>query len=248
MIAVELGGWAAAAAAGLLAVGVRRSLTGRAEAVASACHELRGSLTAARLGLELSARPGQLSPARMRAIELELERAALALDDLLLLGGRFAGPVQPRRAEVDVQRLLRDAVEAQRPTAIASGVDLQLSWSGPSARLLAERVRLAQAIDNLIVNAIEHGAARAIGRGGGVVRVRGAGGGGAGGDSRVRIEVSDDGPGLGAPLAELLRPRRGRARGRGLAIAAAVIAAHHGRLLAERTSGGARLVIELPAA
>ena len=51
------------------------------EAVARACHELRGPLAAARLGLELGVRVGELSPAQLRALELELGRASLALDD-----------------------------------------------------------------------------------------------------------------------------------------------------------------------
>jgi signal transduction histidine kinase len=66
---------------------------------------------------------------------------------------------------------------------------------------------------------------------------------------RARIEVVDTGPGLPAPVEELTRRRRaGRgARGRGLAIAAAVAASHGGRLAAEPSRRGARLVLELPA-
>ena len=53
---------------GLAAGGAWRALTGRMENVARACHELRGPLTAARLGLQLGERVGELSPARMRAV------------------------------------------------------------------------------------------------------------------------------------------------------------------------------------
>src|SRR5271167_3911316 len=79
---VAVGGWllaAVAAGCGLLA---RHTLAKRIEIAARACHELRGPLTAARLGLQLGSRAGELSPARLRAIDLELGRAALALDDL----------------------------------------------------------------------------------------------------------------------------------------------------------------------
>src|SRR5207253_667336 len=73
------GGWMAASAAALAALIVRRSLDVRMEAVARACHELRGPLAAAQLGLELGVRVGELSPAQLRALDLELGRASLAL-------------------------------------------------------------------------------------------------------------------------------------------------------------------------
>jgi signal transduction histidine kinase len=100
-----------------------------------------------------------------------------------------------------------------------------------------DRTRLAQACGNLLANAVEHGGgaielrARAVGR-------------------RVRIEVADHGPGLPAPVARLAaRARNGRGRrGRGLAIASEIAARHGGRLAAAPSSGGARLMLELPAA
>ncbi|MBV8220428.1 MAG: HAMP domain-containing histidine kinase, partial [Solirubrobacterales bacterium] len=172
------------------------------ETVARACHELRGPLTAARLGLQLGASSGELTPARLRAIDLELGRAALALDDLD--GARTPG-IGPWRAPepVAIDQLVSDSVEAWRAAALSRGVSLQGSWSGGSARVWGDRLRLAQATGNLIANAIEHG--------GGVVEVRGRADTG-----WARIEVSDTGPGLPAPVAALARhPSRGRgARGR----------------------------------
>ncbi len=236
MIALSLAGWLAASGAGLAAGGAWRALTGRMETVARACHELRGPLTAARLGLQLGARVGELSPDRMRAIDLELGRAALALEDLdgvrargLIAGGRAVEPV-------DLGELVADSVEAWRPAAAARAIELTSSWSGRPARVWGDRLRLAQATGNLIANAIEHG--------GGAVEVHGSVD-----EGRARVEVSDTGPGLPAPVAELARrPRAGRgARGRGLAIASAVAASHGGRLAAGPSRRGARLVLELPA-
>lgn len=236
MIAVSLGGWLAASGAGLVAGGTWRALTGRMETVARACHELRGPLTAARLGLQLGATAGELSASRLRAIDLELGRAALALEDLD--GVRARGPMAAWRPleAVDLGELVADSVEAWRPAASASGVELRASWSGAAASVRGDRLRLAQATGNLIANAIEHG--------GGLVEVRGSAL-----EGRVRVEVSDTGPGLPGPVAELVRrPRAGRgARGRGLAIASAVAAGHGGRLAAAPSRRGARLVLELPA-
>jgi signal transduction histidine kinase len=235
VIALSLAGWLAASGAGLAAGGAWRALTGRMETVARACHELRGPLTAARLGLQLGERVGELSPARMRAIDLELGRAALALEDLDgVRARRLTGALRPLEP-VDLRELVADSVEAWRPAAAARGVELRASWSGRPASVWGDRLRLAQATGNLIANAIEHG--------GGVVDVRGAADG-----RHARVEVSDSGPGLPASVAELARrPRAGRgARGRGLAIAGAVAAGHGGRLTAAPSPRGARLVLELP--
>jgi signal transduction histidine kinase len=235
VIALSLAGWLTASGAGLAAGGAWRALTGRMENVARACHELRAPLTAARLGLQLGERVGELSPARIRAIDLELGRAALALEDLDAARARGLMTACRPREPVDLRELVADSVEAWRPAAGARGVELRATWSGTAAIVRGDRLRLAQATGNLIANAIEHG--------GGVVEVRGAVDG-----SQARVEVADTGPGLPAPVAELARrPRGGRgARGRGLAIAGAVAAGHGGRLAAAPSPRGARLVLELP--
>jgi signal transduction histidine kinase len=228
-------GWLVASAVVFSGLVVRRSNGIRMEAVARACHELRGPLAAARLGLELGVRVGELSPAQLRALDLELGRASLALDDLAAVRERARH--EPTRQEVDVAQLLADSVEAWRAPAAARGVALALEWTGVPARVWGERLRLAQATGNLIANAIEHG--------GGDISVRGAR---TPEHAFVCIEVVDAGPGLPAPVMELARrPRGGRgARGRGLAIAATIARDHGGRLAAAPSERGARLVLELP--
>ena len=233
MIAVELGGWLAASVAAFAVAGVWRALAWRMESVARACHELRGPLTAARLGLDYGAGSGQLTPARLRAIDLELDRAALVLDDLE--AGRTRRTWSRPADEIDLEQLVTDSVEAWRPAAAARGVTLRASWTGPPATVWGDRLRLAQVTGNLIANAIDHG--------GGVVDVHGHCD-----RIRARVEVSDTGPGLPAPVSELSRgARSGRGRrGRGLAIATAIVSDHGGRLAAAPSVRGARLVVELP--
>jgi signal transduction histidine kinase len=235
--AASLGGWAAAATAATVALIAWRLLGMRMEAVARACHELRGPITAARLGLELGTRVGELSPARLRAIELELGQAALALGDLGdLADARCRRRHQHNFEPVDLRALLADSIEGWRSHVAPHRAELRLRWSGGPVCVWGDRIRLAQATGNLIANAIEHG--------GGVIEVRGMAGG-----IGARIEVIDEGPGLPAPVAQLARrAHHGRgARGRGLAITAAVAQAHGGRLAAAPTERGARLVLELPA-
>jgi len=234
-VALAMGGWLAGLAGVLVAAGTRWALRAEREAVARAAHELRGPLTAIGLGLELAARAPERGAAADGVLELELARARVALSDLS--GARPGRRLALRNLErVEGEELVRAAVEAAGPAATAAGVDLTGRWLGPAAWVWGDRVRLAQALGNLIANAIEHG--------GGKVRVEGGAARGS-----VRIEVSDTGPGLPAPVAELARRARGGRgrRGRGLAIAGSIAAAHHGRLAAAPSSGGARLVLELPA-
>ncbi len=259
-----IGGWLAACAATALAALAWRTLGVRMEAVTRACHELRGPITAARLGLELGARSGELSPDRLRALDLELDRAGLALEDLSAVPARpmLGGRVGPGRAvgAIDLAALLRQSVEAWEPVARARGAELAVSWSGPAAFVIGDRVRIAQASGNLIANAIEHGGRR--------IHVRGRAVAGT-----ATVEVLDDGPGLPATLAELTRgarsghgsrPRSGHrfgarngdgsgriervGRGRGLAITTGIARDHGGRLSAAASEHGARLVLELPMA
>jgi len=228
--AVALAGWAAALCACGGASWLWTQLSRRVELVADAGHELRGPLCAARLGLH-----GLGDEERASAVDLELRRAALALDELVAAGrGRRLGP---RVGLVDVGALLDDGAEAWQPLAAAFGGVVIVEPMRGRALVRADPGRLAQACGNLVANAVEHG--------GSPVRVRGRVVAG-----RVRIEVSDTGPGLPAPVAELVARRRGRGapRGRGLGIAARTAESSGGRLSSAPSAAGARLVLEFPSA
>lgn len=195
---------------------------------ARADHDVRGPLCTARLAL------GGLEPcARVEAIDLELRRAATALDDLAAArrGRRAAG----RRSAVELGGLLATAAPAWDALARAHGTLLTVGCGGP-ARVSGDPLRLAHACANLVANAVEHGGGRVD------VRVRAAAG-------RAGVHVSDDGNGLPAPLPTLLAAARGRRtrRGHGLAIAAGIARRHGGRLVELPSTTGAHLVLDLPA-
>ena len=75
---VGFAGWPLAVAALAWSFACRHAGAARRESVARACHELRGPITAARLGIALALRAGELSSATLHAVDLELSRAALA--------------------------------------------------------------------------------------------------------------------------------------------------------------------------
>ena len=242
---VAAAGWAAAAVAAIAALIAAASRARARERVARAAHELRGPLTAARLGLELAGRPGQRTSAILRSVDLQLARAALALDDLGAAHAHRNPGARVAQVElVELAGLVADCLTAHAGLAEARGVQLVTAPSGRStAWVEGDRTRLAQALSNLIANAIEHGSGSTQ-QGRVEVAVR------EDGIAAVRIEVRDSGPGLPARVDDLVgRPRGGRGRrGRGLAIAAGIAAAHGGRLWAAPSAQGARLVLELPAA
>ena len=232
---LALAGWALAFAALAAGAVIAHELSRRMELVARACHELRGPLTSARLGLHLLTRRDEATRPRLSAIDLELRRAGLALDDLH--AARLGRRARDRDEQVGVGELLSEAAAAWRPVALAAGENLRIDWRGGPAIVRGDRLRLAQACGNLLANAIEHGR--------GPIELRGSATGGL-----VRIEVIDAGPGLPAPVAELAAlPRAGRGRrGRGLAIAAEIASRHGGRLAAAPSAQGGRVALELPVA
>jgi DNA-binding response OmpR family regulator len=226
--------WLLAAVATVVAAVGRLELRRRRELVARACHELRGPLTAARLALHAGARHGDAPPQRLAAIDLELKRAGVALDDLA--AARRGRRAPDRDEPVDVGDLLAYQAATWRIVAGVFGCRVELVEPDRGAVVRGDRLRLAQAVGNLVANALEHGTGRVE------LLARSMG-------DRVRIEVADEGPGLPAPVGDLTRcPRGGRGRrGRGLAIAADIADRHGGRLVAAPSSRGARVALELPA-
>jgi signal transduction histidine kinase len=122
-------------------------------------------------------------------------------------------------------------VERWHRPAAAARRSLVLHWRAGAAVVLADPDRLAQALDNLIDNALRHGGLRIC------VEARVCAGG-------VRISVADSGAASGAPRGRRRDPRHGH----GLAIVSEVAAEHRGRFELRRSPAGTTAVLELPLA
>jgi signal transduction histidine kinase len=208
--ALGLVGWGVAAvlAAAVIAVGHRLELVARAE------HEVRGPATVLSLAVERLRR----DPAARRhvgCLEVELQRLSAALEDLR--AARTGGEAAPAPADIDLEGMARAAVDSWRPELEAAGRPARVDWRATGARVAAAPGRVAQALGNLIANAVEHGD--------GPVELRGrrtAGG--------VRLEVVN-----------------GRERGRGLAVASSATREAGGRMAFEARGEEAVASVELPA-
>jgi signal transduction histidine kinase len=221
---LALAGWLSAAA---LAVAVTR-LRMRLELVARAEHELRGPLTA--FGLALHAARGTPAGRRLAVVlDAELARARAGLADLAAARrGRRAEPV---REAIRADALLRSSGAAWDMAARARGRRVSVRSTAGPAIVHGDRARLAQALGNVMANAVEHGD--------GDVSVLASRAG-----DRLRIEVTNatlaagDGAGAGA-----VEPAE---HGRGLEIAADAAADSGGSLSAAIGPRRARAVLDLP--
>jgi signal transduction histidine kinase len=212
--------------------------------VADASHELRTPLTVIRGQLEVLAREPDPDTAEIdrveRLVRTEVVRMERLVDDLLLLAQAgedgFLRPV-----EIYLPTFLEDLMHGQ-PEAPERSLRL---LRPPRTTVSADPDLLAQALRNLLNNAITHTAP------GGRIELGVEDPPGA-----LRFFVDDDGPGV--PAAERLRvfERFHRLEGErtnaggaglGLAIVSAVAEAHGGRSYVEDSPlGGARFVIEIP--
>jgi two-component system OmpR family sensor kinase len=220
--------------------------------VADASHELRTPVSAVSAYAELfergaNQRPGDLERV-MRGIRVETARMTTLIDDLLLLARLDEGrPL--RRDRIELLPVVEDSVD----TALAVGPEWPVTLEpGEPVTVVGDSMALRQVIDNLLANVRTHtpmGTPATVS-----TRVENAGA-----RREVVIEVADSGPGLPAEHAERVFERfyrvdtsRSRARGGtglGLAVVAALVAVHDGRVeVAETPGGGATFRVRLPLA
>ncbi|WSI30244.1 ATP-binding protein [Streptomyces sp. NBC_01341] len=225
--------------------------------VSDVAHELRTPLSNIRGWLE-GAQDGIADPDATFVSSLLEEAVQLQhiIDDLQDLAAADAGALRLHPQAVRIDELLAHVVAAHQAPAEAAGVTLDVephAGHDPVPGLVADPVRLRQAIGNLVTNAVRHTPA-----GGRVVlRVYADRAGKAGQDAVV--EVADTGTGI-APedlphvfdrfwRAEKSRSRRTGGSGLGLAIVRKLVEAHGGTADVVSTVGeGSVFTLRLPAA
>jgi signal transduction histidine kinase len=220
----------------------------RERLVSRVSHELRTPLTSIRGYLEalLEGVSGELAAEQRDYAAVALRntvRLERLIGDLLLLSSVEAGQVKLRSEPIDVRELLRSLCEELAPIASERDISIEVV-DDTGVTVHADRDRIAQAMTNLISNAIKYS-----GRGEAVtLTARGR-------SPEVWLEVVDHGVGIPASEIDRIGERFYRAStasevtgtGLGLAITRELVELHGGRLELESEEGrGSLFRIRLP--
>jgi signal transduction histidine kinase len=213
--------------------------------VDDASHELRTPLALLRTELELALRRPRSKQELERALRSaaeESDRLGRLAEDLLLFARYDQGFLPLRLEQLDAEALLKNVAARFDGLAQEAGRTLDVSDAAGVA-LEGDETRLEQALDNLVENALAHGAGAVS-----LSAVRENG--------RVELHVTDEGKGMPAQFLPRAFDRFSRAddarggagTGLGLAIVDLVARAHGGEArLANRPEGGVDAWISLAA-
>ncbi|HWR86000.1 MAG TPA: ATP-binding protein [Rhodoglobus sp.] len=168
--------------------------------------------------------------------ERNANRLLRLVGDLLFTAQVESGKFALDNRELGLASIVSASIETGRPLANAAGVDLALELPPQRVAVFGDPVRLGQAVDNLISNAIKF-----TPRGGSVtvsLFER---------DGKAVVEVRDTGLGIAASELDKLFSRFFRATtatrnavpgvGLGLTITKAIVIAHHGEMAVESEEG-----------
>jgi two-component system OmpR family sensor kinase len=240
--------------------------------LADASHELRTPLTSIQGFAELYRRggapPGSELDEAMARIEGEASRMAVLVGDMLTLA-RLDEERPLERRPVDLLAIAADAVRDAHARVPGRFVTLDCDWAEEDEEpptVPGDEARLRQVMTNLLANALQHtpGDAKITVRIGHRPRpdtepvTASVGTGPAAGSPTAVLEVIDTGPGLSVEQAgrvferlyraDVSRQRTSGGAGLGLAIVAAIVTAHGGRVeLRTFPHAGARFRVILPA-
>ncbi|WP_431949870.1 sensor histidine kinase [Actinacidiphila sp. bgisy167] len=219
----------------------------RTEMVGDIAHELRTPLSNIRGWLE--AADDGVVPADRALVGSLLEEALLLqhiVDDLQDLAAADAGALRLHKVRCDVGELLRQVAAAHGGRADHAGVALSVDVPADTGTVVADPVRLRQAVSNLVSNAVRHTPP------GGTVMVTARRE-----DGALAIAVADTGAGIRPEdlprvfdrfwRAEKSRSRSTGGSGLGLAIVRNLAQAHGGTVTVESTHGkGSLFTLRLP--
>ena len=224
---------------------IERLMAGMSEISTNIAHDLRSPLSRLKARIEDALRSGSQADYRQaldQAVE-DIDRLLATFNALLSIARAEAGQVREGLQPVDVSAVVREMGELYEPSVEEAGGRMTIS-AGRVHMVRADRQLIAQAVSNLIDNALKYGAADAPPEISVSVAQQ---------DSNIVIEVADRGPGIPEKEREHVKERFVRLEnsrskpgiGLGLSLASSVMTLHHGRLeLADNAPGlKARLVV-----
>ncbi|HEU6443847.1 MAG TPA: ATP-binding protein [Gaiellaceae bacterium] len=214
---------------------LERAIARERSFVADASHELRTPLALLKAELELALRKPRTEPeleSAVRSAAAETDRLVRLAEDLLVLAQADDGRLPLRRERLRADDVLAAVREAFRPRVEAAGRSIEAE-EADGIVLNADRLRLEQALGNLVDNALRHGD--------GTITLSASEN-----DDCVELHVRDEGRGFppdlrGHAFERFTRgdeARTGGGTGLGLALVAAIAEAHGGEARAGDGGGG----------
>ncbi len=212
-------------------------------------HDLKTPLTRLRNRAEaaLADRSPDADPrAALEGAVAEADGMIRTFDALLMISRVESGFHPIEKAEIDLSSVVREIAELYEPLAEDAGATLEVHVP-EAAPALVSRELIAQALSNLVDNALKYGRP-AEGEGRIEVRLQREG-------PNWRLSVSDDGPGVpaekrGRVLERFYRLDESRTKpgsGLGLSLVQAIARVHGGELALEDAAPGLRVVLDIPA-
>ena len=168
----------------------KAALVIKSQFVSVVSHELRTPLTSIKGSIDLinSGSVGEVPQGVKSLLEIagrNSQRLAVLIDDLLDLQKMEAGEMSFIFEPLLVSELVSDVVEATAGFAVKLGIEVRTDMDADGAKIMGDRNRLSQALQNLMSNALR------FSHEGGTVTVRARNLGG-----RVRVSVHDNGVGI----------------------------------------------------
>jgi signal transduction histidine kinase len=206
--------------------------------VAFVLHDLRNVLHTIEVIVEMEEKEGH--HLRVEALRRCVRRAATLAADLSARAGAALGEAHAQ-ALVDLGEICGQVLAANSATAASRGIRLTLDAPTSPVRVRGDADQLERALDNLVGNALQHGARAPGGRASVILTPEGP---------HARLSVEDDGPGLPAAVLIQLGKPIVRAGGGGVCLGLAMVkrtAETHGGWL-EPSSGVPRISLVLPLA
>lgn len=226
---------------------IRRLEQVRRDFISNLSHELRTPLAAIKAVVDTLADGAiddrEAAQEFLQAVNGEIVRLTVMVDDLLQLSRIESGAMQLRRREVSVRDMLLECVARVLP--LAERKQLRIEYSGGDLTADVDPAELSRAVTNLLSNAVKF-----LEPGDNIWLSSWAT------DGDLIIEVRDDGPGVErADLPRLFerfykgdKARTTEGAGLGLAIVKHIVQAHGGTVAAASVAGrGACFRLRLPA-
>lgn len=194
-----------------------------------AMHELRRPLQVLALALPSDSHRGEVCESSLQIATAALERLDREIN------GR---PVEQTAQPVALKPVVEAVIGRWKLPAMLCGRRLRLFWEARDSHLFSDEIGLLQALDNLISNALEHGAGEVT------LTVRES-------KENLRLAVCDEGGRSGALAIRRLGGLRDRISGRrrhghGLRVVARTARAHGGSFELRRSAERTEACLELP--